>query len=115
MLFELLTNKYPGMRFWLTQRLTALLVAAYIVLLVLLLLIIRPIGFEAWRAFVSPILFRLATLLFFAALCMHAWLGVRDVLRDYIFNVNLRSFLQIVVDVLLMIYLVWLSVILWNL
>ena len=79
MLIELLTDKYPGMRFWLTQRLTALVMAAYLVLVLLLLVIVQPARFEAWHALVSPIWFRLATILFFASLCMHAWLGVRGV------------------------------------
>lgn len=115
MLIELLTDKYPGMRFWLTQRLTALVMAAYFVLVVVLLLITQPDSFESWRSFVSPIWFRCATFLFFACLCMHAWLGVRDVLRDYIFNVGLRQYLQILVDVLLVVYFVWLIFILCNL
>ena len=115
MLIELLTDKYPGMRFWLTQRLRALVMAAYLVLVILLLVIVQPARFEAWHALVSPVWFRLATILFFASLCMHAWLGVRDVLRDYVFNQGLRGYLQIIVDVLLVIYFVWLCFILWNL
>ena len=115
MLIELLTNKYPGMRFWLTQRLTALVMAAYFVLVVLLLSIMQPDSFETWRSFVTPIWLRCATFLFFASLCMHAWLGVRDVLRDYISNLVLRQYLQIFVDILLIVYFVWLSIILWKL
>lgn len=114
MLIELLTDKYPGMRFWLTQRLTALVMAAYLVLVLVLLLVMRPVGFEGWHNFASPIWFRCVTFLFFAALCMHAWLGVRDVLRDYIFNAGLRQYLQILVDVVLVIYFVWLGFILWK-
>lgn len=114
MLIELLTDKYPGMRFWLTQRLTALVMAAYFVLIVLLLVVVQPSGFEAWRAFMSPVWLRVATLLFFVCLCMHAWLGVRDVLRDYIFNSTLRQYLQILVDIALVVYWGWLGFILWN-
>jgi len=43
---------------------------------------------------------------------MHAWLGVRDVLRDYIFNATLRQYLQILVDIALVVYCVWLGFIL---
>lgn len=114
MLIELLTNKYPGMRFWLTQRLTALVMALYLVLLVLFLAIQQPAGYEAWRAFFAQIWWRVLTLIFFICLCMHAWLGVRDVLKDYIFNPNLRNYLQMIVDILLLVYLAWVSVILWN-
>ena len=121
MLIQLLTNQYPGMRLWLSQRLTALVMAVYIVLLLILLLIIQPFGhatwqenYAAWVEFVSPVWFKLATLLFFMSLFMHAWLGVADVLKDYVFNKTLRTYMQIAVDIALVGYLFWLMFILWN-
>lgn len=102
------------MRLWLSQRLTAVIMAIYIVLLAILLTIQQPADFEAWHAFVSPIWFRLVTFLFFGSLFIHAWLGVSDVLKDYIFNKTLRAYLQTVVDILLVVYLVWVTFILWN-
>jgi succinate dehydrogenase / fumarate reductase, membrane anchor subunit len=114
MLIQLLTRKYPGMRIWLSQRLTALLMAVYIVVVLILLTIIQPSGHAAWHAFFAPIWFRLATLIFFMCLFMHAWLGVADVLKDYVFNKTLRGYMQIIVDILLLIYLVLVSIILWN-
>ena len=121
MLIQLLTRKYPGMRLWLSQRLTAVVMAVYIVGLLILLLIMQPFGYAtwqenyaAWYAFASPVWFRLATLLFFMCLFMHAWLGVADVLKDYVFNKALRAYLQMAVDIALVIYLCWLMFILWN-
>jgi succinate dehydrogenase / fumarate reductase, membrane anchor subunit len=115
MIIQLLTSKYPGMRLWLSQRLTAVIMASYIVLLVILLAVQQPFGFEAWYAFVAPAWFRLLTFLFFISLFMHAWLGVSDVFKDYIFNKKLRANLQFIVDILLVVYLVWVAYILWNL
>lgn len=114
MLIQLLTNKYPGMRLWLSQRLTALVMTAYIILFAVFLFVFRPADFAAWHAFISPTWFRLATLLFFMCLFMHAWLGVADVLKDYVFNKTLRAYMQIAVDVALVAYLFWLMFILWN-
>ena len=114
MLIQLLTDKYPGMRLWLSQRLTAVIMAGYVLVFVAMLSIQRPAGYEAWHRFMSPAWFRLMTFVFFICLFSHAWLGVRDVLRDYIFNPNLRNYLQTVVDVLLVVYLIWASIILWN-
>ncbi|MGB7815896.1 MAG: succinate dehydrogenase, hydrophobic membrane anchor protein [Methylotenera sp.] len=114
MLIQLLTDKYPGMRLWLSQRLTAVIMAIYVLFFMARLVVQQPAGYEAWHAFVSPGWFRLITFLFFICLFSHAWLGVRDVLRDYIFNPNLRNYLQTIVDVLLVVYLVWVSIILWN-
>lgn len=114
MLIQLLTRQYPGMRLWLSQRLTALFMAFYILFLLSLLAIIQPSGHAAWHAFIAPIWFRVATLVFFMCLFMHAWLGVADVLKDYVFNKTLRAYMQMGVDFLLVIYLVWASIILWN-
>ena len=114
MMLQLLTNKYPGMRLWLSQRLSALIMATYIVLLVILLAIFQPANFSDWHALLSPIWFRALTFLFFISLFIHAWLGVSDVFKDYIFNKTLRSYMQILVDILLVVYLIWLSFILWN-
>jgi succinate dehydrogenase / fumarate reductase membrane anchor subunit len=89
--------------------------AVYSVLLLIALLIVKPYNYADWYAFASSLEFRLSTFVFFICLSMHAWVGVRDVLRDYIFNQTLRGYLQILVDVLLVGYVVWLSVILWTL
>ncbi len=114
MLIQLLTDKYPGMRLWLSQRLTAVSMAIYVLFFIAMLIVQQPAGYKAWHTFVSPAWFRLITFLFFLSLFTHAWLGVRDVLRDYIFNPNLRNYLQTIVDVLLVVYLVWVSITLWN-
>ena len=114
MLIQLLTNKYPGMRLWLSQRLSAVMMAIYIVFLITLLIIQQPSNFESWHVFVSPIWFRLVTLVFFISLFIHAWLGVSDVFKDYIFNKKWRASLQVLVDILLVVYLIWVSFILWN-
>jgi succinate dehydrogenase / fumarate reductase, membrane anchor subunit len=115
MVIELLTNKYPGMRLWLSQRLTAVLMAVYIVLLFVILVALQPNDFAAWRALFSAFWMRIATWIFFLSLMIHAWLGVSDVFKDYIFNKQLRSVLQMGVDILLVVYLVWITFILWNL
>jgi succinate dehydrogenase / fumarate reductase membrane anchor subunit len=114
MIIQLLTNKYPGMRLWLSQRLTAVFMAVYIVLLIIVLVALQPNNHAAWRALFVASWMRIATFLFFVSLFMHAWLGVSDVFKDYIFNKKLRAFLQVIVDILLVVYLVWISIILWN-
>lgn len=114
MLIELLTSRYPGMRLWLSQRLTAIIMAIYIAVLIAGLLIVKPNSYQAWHAFVSNHWFCLATVLFFICLVMHAWLGVRDVLRDYVPNIKLRAIIQVLVDIALFLYLAWLLIILWG-
>ena len=81
---------------------------------------LQPNNHAAWRALFAASWMRIATFLFFLSLFIHAWLGVSDVFKDYIFNKKLRAFLQIIVDILLVIYLVWITyyfmeyIVLWH-
>jgi succinate dehydrogenase / fumarate reductase, membrane anchor subunit len=114
MLIDLLTKKYPGMRQWLSQRITAVYLAVYSVLFVLLLLIQKPENYEAWLAFFSPYWWRALSLLFFVSLTIHAWLGVSNVFKDYIFNPTLRSYMQLLAELMLIADLIWATLILWR-
>lgn len=115
MLLSLLTKRYPGMRAWLTQRLTGLLMAIYSVLLLARVLVLTPTSYEEWLEFSRPWWWRLATWLFWVSLSSHAWLGVRDVLKDYVPNVKVRMVLLKLVVLALWVYLVWITLLLCNL
>lgn len=99
MLFELLTAKYPGMRRWLTQRLCALSMAVVLLLLWLRVMWLSPQSFSEWKALFAPWWWRLLTLWFFVCMLLHAWLGVRDVLRDYVPHLGIRNVLQWLVNI----------------
>jgi succinate dehydrogenase / fumarate reductase membrane anchor subunit len=49
-----------------------------------------PSSYESWRRWVGGDAMRVATLLFFAALLLHAWVGLRDVVLDYVHPLALR-------------------------
>ena len=57
---------------------------------------------------------RALTLLFFFALVWHAWIGVRDILKDYVPARRLRGFLQMLLRVSLIGYAVWATHIFWS-
>lgn len=114
MLFELLSKHYPGMRQWLTQRLSAMVLAGYCILLILLLWLHQPADYQQWTAFFEPIWWRMLTFIFFANLLMHAWLGIGNVMKDYVFNIPLRLVLLGLVEVLAILQLIWIAYILWH-
>lgn len=109
MLIELLTKRYPGMRAWLSQRLTGLAMAIYSVLAVGRFFWLAPTDYQSWVAFFQPGWWRLATLLFWFALSLHAWLGIRDVFKDYVPNDTVRAVLLKLLVLLLWLYLAWAS------
>ena len=50
-----------------------------------------PASFEAWRAWWRAPAVASATLVFFGSLCLHAWVGARDVVLDYVHPLALRA------------------------
>ena len=73
-----------GVRSWLLQRLTAAYLLGSLAYFLLHLLNARPLAYAAWRAWVAGPAMSVAVLLFFAALLYHAWVGLRDVVIDYV-------------------------------
>lgn len=111
---RVLVGAHYGTGPWLRQRLTAVIMAVYTVLVIAMLLIMRPNGYEEWKAVFAPGWMRLATLLFLLSLCYHAWVGMRDILMDYAKPAGLRLALHTLVVIALAGYAVWAVNILWR-
>lgn len=73
-----------GLRAWMLQRLTAAYMIAYIVFLLAHFAADAPHSYEIWRAWVMRPEVSIATFVFFTALLLHAWVGIRDVVMDYL-------------------------------
>ncbi len=103
-----------GLGDWLLQRLTAVVMAVYTVVFAGCILY-RPVGsWVEWHALFTGTFFRLFTMLFFAALLYHAWVGMRDILMDYLHATGIRLAAQALVGVVLLLYLIWSASILWG-
>ena len=90
-----------GLRAWLLQRLSALVMLAYLVAALLRLAADPPQGHAQWQALMHTPAVSLATLLAFGALLLHAWVGARDVLMDYVKPLPLRIGLMTLLVLLL--------------
>lgn len=110
-----MNRRASGLRAWLWQRLSAIYMALYLVVGGVWLLLWRPVSFEGWRAGFSTPLVGMATALFFAALLIHAWVGARDVLIDYVHPLALRLTLLILIGLMLAGSSLWLLKILYSL
>jgi len=73
-----------------------------------------PIDFTAWHAVFQLTSIKLLVWLLVASLCLHAWIGLRDVLMDYVKPVSLRLALNVLFILALAMYVVWVSQILWS-
>ena len=111
---RLVVGAHYGLRDWLAQRITAVIMAVYIGALLLVFLSTKPVTYGAWRDLFAQGWMRVATLLFAASLAWHAWVGVRDILMDYIQATAVRLSLQVLTLVLLALYVGWTVQILWR-
>jgi succinate dehydrogenase / fumarate reductase membrane anchor subunit len=73
-----------GLRAWVVQRVSAIYLAIFLVYAVAALLLAPPVGYAEWRAWLGAPAMGVATLLFFVALLLHVWVGLRDILIDYV-------------------------------
>jgi succinate dehydrogenase / fumarate reductase membrane anchor subunit len=72
------------LRAWALQRATAVYLAGFALFFALYFLTQPPADHAAWQAWVARPWVNLGLLLFVPALLMHAWVGMRDVLIDYV-------------------------------
>lgn len=86
-----MSRKASGLKAWAIQRLTAAYIALFTLYLLIVLLSAVPTDYEAWRAWLGGPVVSVATLLFVASVLMHAWIGVRDVLIDYVHPIAIRA------------------------
>ena len=108
------TGAHYGLRDWLAQRITALIMAVYSLIVVSVLLSGHPINYAIWRDLFAQGWMRVATLLFAASLAWHAWVGVRDILMDYVRPAGLRLALEVMVLLTIAAYVGWTIQILWR-
>ncbi|MDT8364424.1 MAG: succinate dehydrogenase, hydrophobic membrane anchor protein [Nitrosomonas sp.] len=111
---RVITGAHYGLRDWLAQRVTAVLMALYTVFVVLFIILHDPVGYDDMRLLFNNQWMQIVSSLFFAALCWHAWVGVRNVLMDYVHPMAVRLTIQIMAIAALLFYFVWFMHILWS-
>lgn len=85
-----MSRQATGLRAWVLQRITAVYVGLYIIYLLIVFIVSPPDSFEYWRDWVGNPVSGIALLLFFASVLLHAWVGLRDILIDYVQFSTLR-------------------------
>ena len=111
---RIITGAHYGLRDWLAQRITAVIMAVYSLIFVFVLLTGNPINYGVWRDLFAQGWMRVATLLFMASLAWHAWVGVRDIIMDYVQPAGLKLALEVLVLLTIAAYVGWTIQILWR-
>ncbi|WP_106503179.1 succinate dehydrogenase, hydrophobic membrane anchor protein [Escherichia coli] len=92
---RLVVGAHYGLRDWLAQRVTAVLMALFTLALLVQLLMPGALGYDRWAAIFSQQWMKVLSFVTIVALAYHAWVGVRDIWMDYVKPVALRLALQV--------------------
>lgn len=103
-----------GSRDWIMQRISAVVLAVYAVVMVAFFLFNGNVGYEQWVMFIMSMPMRLLSLLAIVALAVHAWVGMWTVFTDYIKSTGLRIVLQAAMIIAILVYLFWGVMIFWG-
>jgi succinate dehydrogenase membrane anchor subunit len=114
MVKRIVVGAHYGLRDWLAQRVTAVVMTLYTLLFLVILVAAPPRHYVAWKSLFAAQPMKLATFVFLISLFFHAWIGLRDILMDYVKPAAWRLSLQVLVILALVAYAGWSLQILWS-
>lgn len=110
-----------GVSDWILQRVSAVILAVYFVVIVGWLIFAGEVTYTAWHDFMTTTFMRIFSLLAIVALAAHAWIGMWTVFTDYLTVRQMgakasfiRLFAQIGMALVIFVYVVWGIMILWG-
>jgi len=112
---RIVVGAHYGLRDWLAQRISAVVLVVYTLVLLGTVLLVPELNYGTWAGLFASVWMKVATLLAVLALVYHAWVGVRDIFMDYIKPTGVRLSLHVIVILLLVGYTGWVAQTLWRL
>ncbi|MEQ9886841.1 succinate dehydrogenase membrane anchor subunit [Pectobacterium zantedeschiae] len=103
-----------GVHDWLLIRASAIVIVLYVVYIIGFIATTGDITYEIWRGFFAMALTKVFTLLTLFSILVHAWIGMWQVLTDYIKPLALRLTLQLAIVVALLVYVIYGTIVVWG-
>jgi succinate dehydrogenase / fumarate reductase membrane anchor subunit len=104
-----LKKALSGLRAWVIQRFTAVYMLLFLAFVLFHFAFYPPHSYEEWHGWIARPFVWTSAALFFVALLMHAWVGLRDVMMDYMKPVQLR------ISLLALLFLILAGLAIWAL
>jgi succinate dehydrogenase / fumarate reductase, membrane anchor subunit len=104
-----------GLRDWLSQRVTAALMALFTLAVIVQVLLPGEMGYDKWAGIFARQWMKVLTFVVIVALLVHVWVGMRDILMDYVKAVGTRLAMQVAAIVWLVGCAGWAIQVLWRL
>ncbi len=103
-----------GVKDWIIQRISAVILAVYSLFLFCFILAHPDINYKTWLVLFQHFWMKWFTLLAILSLIMHAWVGMWIIITDYIHCAYIRATLMVLFMLAFLFYLVWMIAILWG-
>ena len=112
---RIVVGAHYGLRDWLSQRVTAALMALFTIAVIVQVLLPGEMGYDKWAGIFSQQWMKALTFVVIVALLVHVWVGIRDIWMDYVKPVAVRLVLQVATIVWLVGCAGWAVQVLWRL
>jgi len=112
---RIVVGAHYGLRDWLSQRVTAALMALFTLALIVQLLLPGEMGYDKWAGIFAAQWMKVLTFVVIVAMLYHVWVGMRDIWMDYIQPVGIRLLMQVFTIVWLVACAGWAIQVLWRL
>lgn len=103
-----------GIQDWVKQRVSAVVLLAYLIVLGVIIVAHQPLDFSQWQSIFHPLWFKIFSVLAFLSVVVHAWIGMWTIFTDYVHPWLLRFVLMWVVALGLFAYFIWFLQIIWG-
>jgi succinate dehydrogenase / fumarate reductase membrane anchor subunit len=96
-----------GLRGWVLQRFTAIYILLFSLYIVLHFQLNGAHDYGAWREFITGPVVSIAFLVCLLAIMLHAWIGIRDAVLDYVNGFWLRLVVLALLALYLLVMMTW--------
>jgi len=91
---RLVVGAHYGLMEWLLQRITAVIMVIFTLVLLVVYMMFGNPTYEGWASLFANQLMKILAFLTLISLFYHAWVGIRDIWMDYVASAGLRLALQ---------------------
>ena len=103
-----------GVHDYILVRASAIVITLYIIYMIGFFAVTGDLTYEVWSGFFASAFTKVFTLLTLISILIHAWIGMWQVLTDYVKPVAIRLGLQLLIVVALLVYVIYGFVVVWG-
>lgn len=103
-----------GVHDFILLRASAIILALYSIFMMGFFIFTPEITFEIWQGLFANLGMKIFTVLAAMSVLVHAWIGIWQVLTDYVKNAKVRGFLQFIFTITLFVYFAAVLLTVWG-